>query len=92
MIFAIYRVIDLVLYLWSLAIIGRVLVSWLNISPYNPIVQFLYQVTEPILAPLRRYIPPIGMLDVTPMVALVLIWIVQRILPRLLFSLFPGGF
>lgn len=92
MIRLIYEFIDLVLRLLSLAIIGRALISWFNINPYNPVVRFLDQVTEPILAPLRRYIPLVGMMDVTPIVALVLIWIVQRILPVLLFSLFPRGF
>ncbi len=88
MILRIYEFINLLLYLLSLAIIARALVSWLNISPYNPVVQFLYRVTEPILAPLRRYIPPMGMVDVTPVAALILIWIVQRVLAMIFFSWF----
>ena len=64
----------------TLAIIARALLSWFPIDPYNPIAQILFQITEPILAPLRRFIPPIGgMMDITPIVALVLIQIVQAI-------------
>lgn len=92
MIRLIFDFINLALYLLSLAIIGRALISWFNISPYHPLVRFLDQVTEPILAPLRRYVPLVGMMDVTPMVALVLIWVVQRVLAMLLFSLVSRGF
>jgi YggT family protein len=59
-----------------LAIIGRAILSWFPIRPGNPfyrIAVILHQVTEPILAPLRRVIPRIGMLDITPLVALLLL-------------------
>ncbi|MBI4298277.1 MAG: YggT family protein [Chloroflexi bacterium] len=62
------------------AIIGRVIVSWLSLRPDNPIVTILHQITEPILAPLRRIVPRAGILDLTPMIALILLWIVQRAL------------
>lgn len=64
----------------SIAIVIRVLLSWFNVSPYNPIVSFLDQVTEPILAPLRRVIPAIGMIDITPIVALLLLQVIEYIL------------
>ncbi len=65
------------------AMIGRVLVSWFNIgpsSPFFPAVNVLYQVTEPILAPIRRVLPRFGMLDLSPMVALILIGIVRGVI------------
>ncbi len=61
------------------ALIGRVIISWLNVSPTNPIASVIYQVTEPILAPLRRVLPRVGMLDFSPMVAIFIIIIVQRV-------------
>ena len=68
--------------LW-LAIIGRVIVSWINVSPSNPLVAIIYQVSEPILAPIRRFLPKSGTFDFAPMVAIFLIFLVQRfILPR----------
>ncbi len=71
---------DLLLTILGFAIIGRALISWLPIDPSNPIIQLLYQITEPILAPLRRFIPPIGgMMDITPIVALIILQVLQAI-------------
>jgi len=66
------------------AIIARALVSWLPIDPYHPIVQILDQITEPFLAPIRRFVPPLGMMDITPIVGLILIQVIQAILNSLL--------
>lgn len=68
--------------LW-IALIGRVVVSWLNVGPSSsmyPIVSILHQITEPILAPIRNVLPKFGMLDLSPMVAIILISILQRML------------
>ena len=80
-----YRLIDTVFRLLDLAILLRVLFSWINPDPYNPLVRFIYDVTEPILAPLRRFIPPFGGLDITPIVALLIMDFVRRILLALVF-------
>ena len=66
------------------AIIGRALVSWLPIDPYHPIVRILDQITEPFLAPIRRFVPPLGMMDITPIVGLILIQILQAVLNSIL--------
>jgi YggT family protein len=59
------------------------------VDPYNPAVRLLDQITEPIIAPLRRVIPPIGgAIDITPIIALVLIQIVQAIVHNTLVNLF----
>ena len=72
---------DLLLTVLGFAIIIRALLSWVQIDPYNPLVQILYQITEPILAPLRRFIPPIGgMMDITPIVALIILQVLQAII------------
>jgi YggT family protein len=72
--------IDFVFTLLNLAILARVLLSWVRVSPYHPAVEFLYRITEPILAPLRRVIPPVGMVDISPVIALLLLQIVQQVL------------
>jgi YggT family protein len=72
--------IDLVFTLLSLAILARVLLSWVRVSPYHPAVDFLYQITEPILGPLRRAIPPISMVDISPVIAIILLQIIQQVL------------
>lgn len=52
--------------------------SWFPIDPYNPLAQLLMQITEPILAPLRQIIPRIGMIDLTPMAAIILLQLLGR--------------
>ena len=68
----------------SLAILARVILSWLpmagmRVDPYHPLIRFLYQITDPILNPIRRF-STFGMIDFSPIVALILLGIVQQIL------------
>jgi len=72
--------VNLFFYLLSLAILARVLLSWVRVSPYHPAVEFLYQITEPVLAPLRRVIPPVGMMDISPIIAMFLLRIIGQVL------------
>lgn len=55
----------------AFAIFARAIISWFPINPNGPIVQALDAVTEPVLQPLRRIIPRIGMIDLTPLVAMI---------------------
>ncbi len=64
----------------QIAIIGRSLLSWFPVDPRNPLISILNEVTEPILAPLRRVVPRIGMLDLSPMVAIFVLYIIQSFL------------
>jgi YggT family protein len=66
----------LTVYMWMIII--RALLSWVNPDPWNPIVQFLTRVTEPVLAPIRRRLPTWQMgIDLSPMVVILIIWLVQ---------------
>ncbi len=67
--------------LW-LAILGRVLMSWISPGRENPLTLLLFQITEPILGPLRRVIPPMGTFDLSPMVALFGIQFIREILVK----------
>ncbi len=69
--------------LW-LAILVRVILSWFPVDPSNPIIRVVWDVTEPILAPFRRVIPRIGMFDLSPLAAFLVISFLQQSLPRLL--------
>ena len=69
--------------LW-IALLARVVLSWVSLSPTNPFVVIVYQITEPILAPIRRVLPRMGMMDLSPMVALILIFAIQRLIIRIL--------
>jgi YggT family protein len=65
------------------AIIGRAIVSWIpNIRPDNPIVVVLNEITEPIIAPFRQIIPRAGMVDITPLVVLIMLWFLTIALCR----------
>jgi YggT family protein len=85
MTFTLYRIVDAIFWLLNLAILLRVLFSWINPDPRNALVHLIYQVTEPILGPLRRYIPSFGGLDITPMIALLLLEMLHRLLLDLIF-------
>jgi YggT family protein len=58
-------------------LLGRVLFSWVNPRFEGPVGRFLFETTEPILAPIRRVLPQTGMLDLSPLVAFVLLSIVM---------------
>ena len=70
--------------LYSLIMLARVLVSWLQVDPYNPLVRLLYQLTEPVLAPIRQLLPQTGGLDFSPMVALIALLVLEQIVIGLL--------
>jgi len=71
-------VLNMVLQLYWLIIIVRAIVSWVNADPYNPIVRFLYNATEPLLYQIRRRLPVLfGGIDFSPLVALAGIYFLQ---------------
>jgi len=74
------QTIDLVFTVLYLAIMARIMLSWFRFDPYHPLSVFLYRVTEPILGFFRGIIPPIGMIDISPIVAIVVLGIVQQML------------
>ena len=63
--------------LMSLFIMARVIFSW-STNYSNPIMRFLFLVTEPVLGPFRRLIPPVGMFDISPMIVLLLLQLLQE--------------
>ncbi|MDO8690404.1 MAG: YggT family protein [Dehalococcoidia bacterium] len=67
----------------SFAVFLRAIISWFPISPDNSLVVILNQVTEPIIAPLRKVIPNLGMMDISPLVAMILLQIVASMLDSL---------
>ena len=66
------------------AILLDALISWFPIAPDSPIVRLLDDITEPILSPLRRVVPRLGMFDITPIVAMVLLEILQSMIVSML--------
>jgi YggT family protein len=88
---ALYQVVSLVFQIYIFIVIARALVTWVNPDPYNPIVRFLYNVTEPVLARLRRVLPlQIGNFDLTPIALLILLSVVEQLLLRIILQLSSG--
>jgi YggT family protein len=78
---AVARIIDIALTIYMWIIIIRAVLSWVNPDPYNPIVRILYQITEPVMALVRRWIPFRGMgIDLSPMIILLAIVFLQSFL------------
>ncbi|NOS76679.1 MAG: YggT family protein [Nitrospira sp.] len=70
-------VLDYVLWLYMWIIIARALISWVNPDPWNPIVQFLDRATEPVLAPIRRWMGWRMGLDLSPIIAILILTFLQ---------------
>lgn len=64
----------------SFAVFVRAIISWFPISRDNSFVVILFQITEPVLAPLRRVVPSLGMMDISPLIAMVVLQIVAETL------------
>ncbi len=73
-------IVGYIIQMLAFAIFARAILSWFPIDKNGPIFQFLNTVTEPVLDPLRRVIPPIGMIDITPMVAMFLLFFIASTL------------
>jgi len=80
----------LIFQILTFAIFFRVILSWFMITPASTsgflvtIYQILFQITEPVLGPLRRIIPTIGMFDISPIIAIILLQIIGEVLLRAL--------
>lgn len=88
---SIAQILDTLLNLYMWAFIIAALLSWVNPDPYNPIVRFLYQITEPALEKIRRFLPVGGMgIDFSPIIAILLISFFRSFLIRTMFQLAQG--
>jgi len=86
---AVATVLEKVLWVYSVVIMVAVLMSWVSPDPFNPIVQFLRSITDPIFGWVRRRLPfaVVGMMDLSPVIVLVIIQLLQMVVVRSLFEL-----
>lgn len=84
---AIAKIADILLTIYLYILIARAIISWVNPDPYNPIVNFLYRSTEPVLSRVRRVLPDTGGLDLSPIVVLVAIYFLQSFLVRSIYDM-----
>jgi YggT family protein len=74
-------ILQIVIWSYFWVIIARVVLSWVNPDPFNPIVRFIYRATEPVLRPIRHRLPTAGTgLDLSPMIVMIAIWAVDSFL------------
>jgi YggT family protein len=79
--YALAQILDMVIWAYMLIVIARAVLSWVNPDPYNPIVRFLYNATEPALYRLRRAIPAFGGgIDFTPMILILILYFLKAFL------------
>ena len=85
LIIAVAKIADTLLEIYKWVIIIAALISWVNPDPYNPIVRFLYSVTEPVFRPIRRFIGyRLGPIDISPIIVILAIIFIQSFLIRTL--------
>src|SRR5262245_31903069 len=83
------KIIDLLVSIYTFIIAGAVIISWVNADPYNPIVRFLRQMTEPIFWRVRKLLPSFFFrlpIDFTPVIVLILLIVIQNFVVGLLFE------
>lgn len=80
------QIIGLLLRLFELALLARIILSWFpNVDRGNPIIRFLYDITEPVLRPIRDMLPANGMFDFSPLIVFVVIQVLTTLLPAVRF-------
>ncbi len=84
---AIAQILNMVLNIYMWIVIIAALISWVNPDPYNPIVRFLYRATEPVFQRVRRFVPPMGGIDLSPLIVLLAIYFLQYFLVTTLLQL-----
>ncbi len=85
---SIIQIVNVVFEVLIWLIIIRCILSFIRHNPYQPLLRFVYDVTEPIMAPFRKLIPAAGGLDFSPIVVLLVLSLVQSIVIRILVSIF----
>lgn len=85
---AIGKLIMLVIYIYTFAIFVMVIISWINPGTYNPVTSILHSLTDPVLGPARRLIPPVGGLDLSPLFALIALTVLRMLVQPLLPALY----
>lgn len=84
---ALAKLVDLAFDIYVFIVVARALISWVNPDPYNPIVRFLHNATDPVLYRLRRLLPfSTGSLDLSPMILIFILFMLQGFLVNMLYT------
>lgn len=82
--YALARILNFVVSAYTYVIFARVILSWIRIPSLYPVAKIAYKLTEPLLKPIRRYVPPhkMGGLDVSPMILLIILMFINSFVIR----------
>ncbi|EMG29623.1 YggT family protein [Campylobacter showae] len=84
---AVGSILRIIISAYTWIIIGAAIISWVRPDPYNPIVQLLHRLTEPVYAAIRRVIPTVfGGIDIAPIIVLLSLQFIDRFFVRLMFA------
>lgn len=78
---------SMIIYIATFLLVIRIILSWLSVDPYNDLVRAIYSATEPMLAPLRRLPLQIGMIDLSPIAAFIILKFLESFLVGVLYEL-----
>ena len=81
-------VVDIAFEVYIFILFARVICSWIRVNPYGKVFQFIFSLTEPMLAPIRRLMPRTMMLDFSPMILMFVLILLQRLLLMLIYMVF----
>ncbi|SHI59954.1 YggT family protein [Desulfofundulus thermosubterraneus] len=74
------RIINVAFQVYTWLIFIRIILSFIRHNPYHPLIRFVYEITEPVLGFFRRFIPPVGMLDFSPLVAFFALELLRQVI------------
>jgi YggT family protein len=80
-------VIDVLLSIYFWVIFARALLSWVRPDPHNPMVRIISGMVDPLTYRIRRFVPPIGMIDLSPFILMLIIMFLQRFFVKTLFDI-----
>ncbi len=84
---ALVTIIDIAFEVYMALMVARILLSWVRHNPYQPVIRFIYETTEPVLGFFRRIIPPIGVIDISPIAAFLALGLLKSIIVRMVLYL-----
>jgi YggT family protein len=86
------QMVQMIIGVYIFIVVARALISWVGPDPYNPIVRFLYNATEPVLNRLRRLVPmQFGGMDLSPLALLFFLYFIKMMIDRLILRLVSFG-
>lgn len=84
----IFEILDTALYVLSWLVIIRCILSFIRHDPYQPVIKFIYDITEPVMKPFRRLVPIVGGIDFSPILVIFVIYLLQSLLWKVYFMFF----